>query len=169
MFRLTFAISFVIFFAELASTSSDLDWWKHGVFYQIYPRSFKDSDGDGIGDLAGITEKLDHFADAGVTAIWLSPIYKSPQKDMGYDISDYRDVDPLFGNLEQMDELVREVHARGLKIIMDYVPNHTSDEHEWFRNSEEKVEGFEDYYVWRDAKEDGSEPNNWVSYGGCFF
>ena len=107
-------------------------WWANAVVYQVYPRSFQDTNGDGIGDLKGITSRLDYLADLGVDVVWLSPVYKSPQDDNGYDISDYQDIDPLFGTLEDMDELLAEAHKRGLKIVMDLVVNHTSDEHAWF-------------------------------------
>ena len=108
-------------------------WWANAVVYQVYPRSFQDTNGDGIGDLKGITSRLDYLADLGVDVVWLSPVYKSPQDDNGYDISDYQDIDPLFGTLEDMDELLAEAHKRGLKIVMDLVVNHTSDEHAWFQ------------------------------------
>ncbi len=142
-------------------------WWKHGVVYQIYPRSFLDTDGDGIGDLAGITEKLPYLANLGVDAIWLSPFYPSPMVDFGYDVADYCDVDPLFGTLEDFDRLVAAAHEVGLKVIVDFVPNHTSDQHPWFaeartsRNNPKR-----DWYVWRDAKPDGGLPNNWQAYFG---
>ena len=113
-------------------------WWANAVVYQVYPRSFQDTNGDGIGDLKGITSRLDYLADLGVDVVWLSPVYKSPQDDNGYDISDYQDIDPLFGTLEDMDELLAEAHKRGLKIVMDLVVNHTSDEHAWFQASRDK-------------------------------
>uniref|UniRef100_V5I8D9 alpha-glucosidase n=1 Tax=Anoplophora glabripennis TaxID=217634 RepID=V5I8D9_ANOGL len=146
--------------------SPDTDWWKTAVFYQIYPRSFMDSDGDGIGDLQGIIQKLHHLQDAGVTATWLSPIFKSPQVDQGYDISDYRDIDPDYGTLDDLKELLELAKALGIKIILDFVPNHTSDQHEWFQKSVAKEEGYEDFYVWHDGKVvDGTRvpPNNWLS------
>ena len=113
----------------------DPEWWRGAVIYQIYPRSFQDSNGDGIGDLKGITSRLDYIADLGVDVIWLSPVYQSPQDDNGYDISDYQAIDPLFGTMEDMDELLEQAHARGIKVIMDLVVNHTSDEHAWFQES----------------------------------
>ncbi|PIR87565.1 MAG: alpha-amylase, partial [Candidatus Harrisonbacteria bacterium CG10_big_fil_rev_8_21_14_0_10_45_28] len=149
------------------------NWSRRAVVYQIYPRSFKDTDGDGIGDLKGIIEKLDYLnygtdGSLGITAIWLNPIYKSPMKDFGYDISDYRDIDPIFGDLGIFDRLVAEAHKRGIKIIMDFVPNHTSSEHPWFQESKRaKDNSKRDWYIWRDPKTDGSPPNNWLSiFGG---
>jgi len=141
-------------------------WWKNSVVYQIYPRSFKDSNGDGIGDLRGIIEKLDYLAGLGVDVIWLSPVYKSPNDDMGYDISDYQDVMDEFGTLADWDELLAGLHARGVKLVMDLVVNHTSDEHPWFvaaRTSKDNP--YRDYYIWREGR-DGREPNNWLSFFG---
>lgn len=148
-------------------------WWESAVVYQIYPRSFKDSSGNGVGDLQGIIEKLDYLNDGtpnslGIDAIWLSPFYESPMKDFGYDISDYRNVDPLFGDLATFDRLVEEAHKRNIKIIVDYVPNHTSDEHKWFTESKSSKDNPKrDWYIWRDAQADGGPPNNWGSiFGG---
>ncbi|NEG70635.1 alpha-glucosidase [Bifidobacterium choloepi] len=147
-------------------------WWANAVIYQIYPRSFQDSNGDGIGDLKGITSRLDYLADLGVDVLWLSPVYKSPQDDNGYDISDYQAIDPLFGTMEDMDELLAEAHKRGLKIIMDLVVNHTSDEHAWFQASRDKDDEHADWYWWRPARPGhepgtpGAEPNEWGSYFG---
>ena len=132
-------------------------WWHSAVVYQIYPRSFADSNGDGIGDIPGITGRLDYLAELGVDVVWLSPIYRSPQVDNGYDISDYRDVDPLFGTLADLDELIAEAHARGLKIVMDVVVNHTSDQHPWFVQSRTKGSDKRDWYYWRPARE-GATP-----------
>lgn len=144
-------------------------WWRTSVVYQIYPRSFADSDGDGVGDLRGVLGRLDHLAALGVDVLWLSPVYPSPQDDNGYDISDYRDIDPLFGTLADFDALLAAVHARGMRLIMDLVVNHTSDEHPWFRSS--RTGGaHRDWYVWRPAREGrrpgtpGAEPNNWGSW-----
>jgi oligo-1,6-glucosidase len=123
-------------------------WWTNAVVYQIYPRSFQDSNGDGFGDLQGITSRLDYLADLGVDVIWLSPVYKSPQDDNGYDISDYQDIDPLFGTLEDMDELLAQAHARGIKVVMDLVVNHTSDEHAWFQASRDPQDEHADWYWW---------------------
>lgn len=143
-------------------------WWKESVVYQIYPRSFQDSDGDGVGDLPGIVEKLDHVASLGVEAIWVSPFFRSPMADFGYDIADYRDVDPLFGTLDDFDRLLARAHALGLKVMIDQVLSHTSTEHAWFRESRESRDNPKaDWYVWADAKPDGSPPNNWLSlFGG---
>ena len=147
------------------------EWWRSAVAYQVYPRSFADSNGDGIGDIPGIIGRLDHIAGLGVDVIWLSPVYRSPQDDNGYDISDYRDVDPQFGTLADLDELIAQLHRRGMKLVMDLVVNHTSDEHEWFvesRSSRDNPRA--DWYVWRDPRpghvggEPGAEPNNWESY-----
>ncbi|RSK47846.1 glycoside hydrolase family 13 protein [Bacillus canaveralius] len=138
-------------------------WWKESVIYQIYPRSFNDSNGDGIGDLQGITEKLDYLKELGVDVIWLSPVYKSPNDDNGYDISDYQDIMDEFGTMQDWEKLLTEVHNRGMKLIMDLVVNHSSDEHKWFVESRKSKDNpYRDYYVWRPGK-DGREPNNWES------
>ena len=140
-------------------------WWKEAVIYQIYPRSFMDSNGDGIGDLKGITSRLDYLKYLGIDVIWLSPIYKSPNDDNGYDISDYKDIMDEFGTMEDFDEMLAEAHKRGIKIVMDLVVNHTSDEHKWFMESRKSKDNpYRDYYIWREGK-DGKEPNNW---GACF-
>jgi alpha-glucosidase len=143
-------------------------WWRDGVIYQIYPRSFMDSNGDGIGDLAGITARLDYLADLGVSAIWLSPINPSPDADFGYDVSDYNDIDPKYGTLEDFDRLVAEAHRRGLHIVLDLVLNHTSDRHPWFVQSRSSRENpYRDWYLWRDPAPGGRAPNNWQSvFGG---
>jgi alpha-glucosidase len=146
---------------------ADRPWWETAVVYQVYPRSFADSDGDGVGDLPGITARLDHLAWLGVDAVWLSPFYRSPMRDFGYDISDHTDVDPLFGTLADFDALVARAHRLGLKVIVDYVPNHTSSDHPWFvaaRSSREHPR--RDWYVWRDPAPGGGPPNNWVSIWG---
>jgi alpha-glucosidase len=147
---------------------TDWTWWKHGVVYQIYPRSFKDSNGDGIGDLRGIIDRLDHAAELGVDAIWLSPFYRSPMDDFGYDVADYCDVDPIFGTLDDADALIAACHERNLRLIVDFVPNHTSDQHPWFLESRSsRTNPKRDWYFWRDPKPDGSEPNNWLAnFGG---
>ena len=152
-----------------SQATSDPDrWWHGGVFYQIYPRSYADSNGDGVGDLPGIISKLDHLARLGITGVWLSPVTCSPNRDWGYDVSDYRDIDPAFGTLDDLDTLVREAGARGIRILMDLVPNHTSDQHPWFVDAlSGRDSAHRDYYVWADPKPDGSPPNNWVSiFGG---
>ena len=140
------------------------DWWKNSVVYQIYPRSFKDSNGDGFGDLQGIIEKLPYLQNLGIDVIWLSPVFDSPQDDNGYDISDYRKIYAGFGSNEDMDELIKKAHEHGIKIVLDLVVNHTSDEHAWFVESRKSKDNkYSDYYIWKDPKADGSEPNNWGS------
>ena len=143
-------------------------WWRGAVIYQIYPRSFQDTDGDGVGDLPGVIERLDYVASLGVDAIWLSPFFKSPMADFGYDIADYRAVDPLFGTLADFDRLLAKAHGLGLKVMIDQVLSHTSIEHAWFKESRESRDNPKsDWYVWADAREDGTPPNNWLSiFGG---
>ncbi len=152
-----------------------LAWWQNGVVYQVYPRSFQDTDGDGTGDLPGIIERLDYFVWLGVDAVWLSPVFPSPMTDFGYDVSDYCDIDPLFGTLADMDALIAAAHARGLKIILDYVPNHTSDQHPWFIDSRRgRASAKRDWYIWHDGapgggppnSSAGGPPNNWQSHFG---
>ncbi|WP_050988180.1 alpha-glucosidase family protein [Sinorhizobium sp. CCBAU 05631] len=149
-------------------TRSGDDWWRGAVVYQVYPRSFQDTDGDGIGDLRGVTRRLSHIASLGVDAIWLSPFFRSPQADMGYDVSDYCDVDPMFGSLADFDAMMAEAHRLGLKVIIDQVISHTSDRHPWFvesRSSRSNAKA--DWFVWADPKPDGTAPNNWLSiFGG---
>jgi alpha-glucosidase len=147
---------------------SDAPWWRGAVTYQIYPRSFLDTDDDGVGDLPGIIERLDYVASLGVDAIWIAPFFRSPMADFGYDIADYRDVDPLFGTLADFDVLLAKAHRLGLKVMIDQVLSHTSIEHAWFRESRESRDNPKaDWYVWADAREDGSAPNNWLSlFGG---
>lgn len=139
-------------------------WWKERVAYQIYPRSFQDSNGDGIGDIPGIISRLDALKALGIGIIWLSPVYRSPDADNGYDISDYRDINPKLGTMADMDRLFLEAKKRDIRIIMDLVINHTSDEHEWFQKSRDKGSPYRDYYIWRPGKPDGSPPNNWTSF-----
>ena len=148
--------------------SAALPWWKGAAIYQIYPRSFQDSNGDGIGDLPGITQRLRHVASLGVDAIWISPFFVSPMKDFGYDVADYCDVDPIFGTLADFDALVARAHELGLKVLIDQVYSHTSDEHPWFAESRsDRTNSKHDWYVWADAKPDGSPPSNWQSvFGG---
>src|SRR5262249_41211666 len=143
-------------------------WWQTGVIYQIYPRSFQDSNGDGLGDLRGIMQRLPYLVELGVDAIWLSPIFPSPMVDFGYDISDYTDIDPLFGSLDDFDALLQAAHAQGLRVILDLVPNHTSNQHPWFRESRASRQSPKrNWYIWRDPAENGGPPNNWLSeFGG---
>jgi alpha-glucosidase len=147
----------------MARTSNDT-WWKHAVFYQIYPLSFADSDADSFGDLRGIISRLGYLSDTlGIDALWLSPFYKNPMKDWGYDVSDHTDVDPIFGGLHDARELIDVAHSKGLKVVVDYVINHTSDEHPWFIESKSSRDNPKrDWYVWRDG-DDGEPPTNWVS------
>lgn len=144
------------------------NWWKHGVIYQIYPRSFMDSNADGIGDLEGITKKLDYLAELGVDAIWMSPIFPSPMKDFGYDISDYVGIHEMFGDMDAFDQLLEEAHNRNLRVLLDYVPNHCSDLHEWFQEARSSRDNPKrDWFIWKDPNPDGSPPNNWESlFGG---
>jgi alpha-glucosidase len=148
--------------------SGDNSWWRQGVIYQIYPRSFQDTNRDGIGDLEGIRRRLDHLVSLKIDAIWISPIYASPMADFGYDVSDHRAIDPIFGTMKDFDRLLEEAHRKGLKVILDYVPNHTSDRHPWFLESRaSRHNPKRDWYVWRDARADGGPPNNWTSeFGG---
>jgi alpha-glucosidase len=143
-------------------------WWQHGLIYQIYPRSFMDSNADGTGDLRGITSRLDYLQWLGVDAIWISPIFPSPMADFGYDVSNYVDIDPIFGNLADFDDLLAQAHARDIKVILDYVPNHTSDQHPWFLESRQSTRNpRRNWYIWRSPRSDGSPPNNWLSsFGG---
>lgn len=148
-------------------SEQNMKWWKKAVIYQIYPKSFQDSNGDGIGDLPGIVRRLDYLEDLGIDAVWLSPVYRSPQDDNGYDISDYQDIDPMFGTMADMEELIRESGKHHIRIIMDLVLNHTSDEHRWFQEAKKSRENpYHDYYVWRDGEE-GTPPNDMrASFGG---
>jgi alpha-glucosidase len=143
-------------------------WWQHAVFYEVYPRSFADSNGDGIGDLAGITSKLDYLRKLGVDAIWITPCFPSPQVDFGYDVSDYDNIDPMYGTLADYDRLIKEAHKRHIRVILDFVVNHTSDQHKWFLDSKSsKTSAHRDWYIWRDGKASDQPPNNWESlFGG---
>src|SRR5260370_33879588 len=154
--------------SELTNSMQRELWWQTGVIYQIYPRSFQDSNGDGIGGLRGITQRLSYLVELGIDAIWLTPIFPSPMADFGYDISDYTDIDPLFGGLDEFDALLAAAHAQGIKVILDLVPNHTSDEHPWFLESRASRESRKrDWYIWRDPAANGGPPNNWLSvFGG---
>ena len=143
-------------------------WWERGVIYQVYPRSFQDSGGDGVGDLRGIEKRLDYLVELGIDAIWLSPIFPSPMADFGYDVADFTGVDPLFGSMEDFDRLLAAAHQRGLKLLLDFVPNHSSDQHPWFQESRAPRDSAKrDWYIWRDPAPDGGPPNNWISdFGG---
>jgi alpha-glucosidase len=158
--------------AKKATETNELDWWKNAVIYEVYPRSFQDTNGDGVGDLNGITERLDYLKDLGVDAIWLTPVYPSPHVDFGYDISNYRDIDPQYGTLADFDRLVAEANKRHIRVIMDMVMNHTSDQHEWFLQSRSSRDNpYRDWYCWHDGKgqtetSQGEPPNNWQSLFG---
>ena len=145
-----------------------MNWWQTGIIYQIYPRSFQDSNGDGVGDIQGIIERLPYLVELGIDAIWLSPIFPSPMADFGYDIADYLDVDPLFGSMADLDRLIEAAHQRDLKLLLDLVPNHTSDQHPWFIRSRASLDNPQrDWYIWREPGPDGTPPNNWLSeFGG---
>lgn len=164
-------LSLVLFLAAAVAVSGDVslratEWWMNGVFYQIYPRSFKDSDGNGVGDLKGVIEKLTYLKDLGISAAWLSPIFKSPMIDHGYDIEDFYSIDPLFGTNDDAELLFKTANELGIKIILDFVPNHTSDRCVWFQKSVDNDPEYRDYYVWHDGKKLPSgkrvPPNNWV-------
>jgi len=166
-----FCISWLSASSQTPSRPADAEghqWWQHAVFYEIYPRSFADSNDDGIGDLKGITSKLDYLKDLGVDAIWISPCFPSPQVDFGYDVSDYENIDPMYGTLADFDMLTSEAKKRGIHIILDFVVNHTSDQHQWFLDSKSsRTSAHRDWYIWRDGKGPGQPPNNWVStFGG---
>ncbi|XP_035789993.1 maltase A3-like [Anopheles albimanus] len=172
MFPLRVTLLTLLGWSGMAQLAATKDWWEKAGFYQIYPRSFQDSNGDGIGDLNGITSRLPYLKSLGVSAFWLSPIYPSPMADFGYDISDFKNIHPSFGTLDDFRRLVSEAKNLGLRVILDFVPNHSSDEHEWFKKSVKREPGFEDFYVWQNAKP-GSErdpPNNWVAawYGSAW-
>lgn len=155
--------------APLPAPADPEAWWRGAVIYQVYPRSFRDADGNGVGDLAGLLQGLDHIASLGVDAIWLAPVFPSPQRDFGYDVADYTAVDPLFGALEDLDRVIEGAHARGLRVLLDLVAGHTSDAHPWFRESRASRENPRaDWYVWADPSPDGTPPNNWLSvFGGA--
>ena len=148
----------------ISKSETEPEWWKEAVIYQIYPRSFMDADGDGVGDLQGIISKLDYLKELGVDVLWLSPIYDSPNDDMGYDIRDYQKIMTEFGTMDDFDKMLDEIHKRGMKLIMDLVVNHTSDEHEWFRKALAGDEKYKNYYFFRKGKGDGVPPNNWKSF-----
>ncbi len=151
----------------MASSDGTSHWWQRAIIYQVYPRSFQDSDGDGIGDLEGIRRRLDHLQHLGIDTVWLSPIYPSPMADFGYDVADYGDIDGRFGTMADFDRLIADIHARGMKLVLDFVPNHSSDRHPWFVQSRAaRTNPKRDWYIWRDPKPDGSPPNNWMSHFG---
>jgi len=156
--------------AQTHSRSGDAQghqWWQHAVFYEVYPRSFADSNNDGVGDLNGMTSKLDYLKDLGVDAIWITPCFPSPQVDFGYDVSDYEAIDPMYGTLADFDKLVAEAKKRGIRFILDFVVNHTSDQHPWFVDSRSsRTSAHRAWYVWRDGKGNGKPPNNWTSNFG---
>ena len=149
------------------SSSLAKEWWQNSIVYQVYPRSFQDSDGDGTGDIKGIQSRLPYLSEIGIETVWISPVYKSPMADFGYDISDFMDIDPIFGTLADFKTLVESARELGIKIVMDFVPNHSSDQHEWFTKSVAQIEPYTDYYIWKDPSgfdQDGTPlpPNNWV-------
>ncbi|XP_063702269.1 alpha-glucosidase-like [Culicoides brevitarsis] len=164
----------IVIIVEAKSVKNELptkQWWQRANFYQLYPRSFKDSNGDGIGDLKGMIANFDHLKELGITATWLSPIFASPQKDLGYDVSDFYKIDEAYGDMKDFEALIERAHNLSIKIMLDYIPNHTSDQHQWFQDSVKKVNGKDDYYVWRngtlDENNNPKPPNNWVSvFGG---
>ncbi|XP_065203795.1 maltase 2-like [Planococcus citri] len=174
MYSLSILLVIIVIFCTFAitrsstfSTEGELDWWQTAVIYQIYPRSFKDSNSNGIGDLKGIEEKAEYLKDLGIDAIWISPIFKSPMADMGYDVSDFKAIDPLFGTMTDFESLRDKLHSLGIKLTLDFVPNHSSDEHEWFIKSVQRIDPYTDYYVWQDPKAWINEttpvpPNNWI-------
>ena len=143
-----------------------MEWWKDAIIYQIYPRSFQDSNGDGIGDIPGIISRLDHLQALGVGAVWLGPVYRSPGVDNGYDVSDYREIDPVYGTMEDMERLIAEAGKRGIRILMDLIINHTSTDHYWFRWGRDRTSPYADYYYWSRGGADGSLPNNWTGFFG---
>ncbi|KAM3863199.1 amino acid transporter heavy chain SLC3A1 [Diretmus argenteus] len=152
--------------AVIALSPRCLSWWQSSPVYQLYPRSFRDTDGDGVGDLRGIREQLDHFQYLNIKSVWISPFYRSPMRDFGYDVEDFRAIDPIFGTMQDFEDLLAEMHNKNLKMIMDFIPNHTSDRHRWFNLSRSRDEHYKDYYVWTDCNATAPRPNNWVSVFG---
>jgi oligo-1,6-glucosidase len=164
MKKISLLIFCVLFFAGVIFAQSQNAWWKSSVVYQIYPRSFKDSNGDGIGDLKGVTQKLDYLKNLGIETVWISPFFKSPMDDNGYDVSDYEAIDPLFGTMADFDEMLREMKKRRMKLVIDLVVNHSSDEHRWFQEARKSKDNpYHDYYIWKDGVRD-APPNNWISF-----
>src|SRR5690348_9557857 len=163
-------ISLLSFTAEAQQSKRDTEghqWWQHAVFYEIYPRSFADSNNNGIGDLNGIASKLGYLHDLGVDAIWITPCFPSPQVDFGYDVSDYQAIDPIYGSLQDFDQLIVEANKHHIRVILDLVVNHTSDQHPWFLDSKSsRTSAHRDWYIWRDPKPDHEAPNNWLSIFG---
>lgn len=168
MTRRAVVLSLAVIQTIITQATCAVDWWEDASLYQIYPRSFQDSDGDGVGDLQGITSRLEYLKEIGITATWLSPVFESPMSDFGYDISNFTRIDPIFGSLEDFDNMIKKAKKLGVKILLDFVPNHSSDQCEWFQKSLKREEGFEDFYVWDDGKVDPNdntkrlEPSNWV-------
>ncbi|MGA9594405.1 MAG: alpha-amylase family glycosyl hydrolase, partial [Candidatus Acidiferrales bacterium] len=154
--------------AQAPAPPATLEWWQRAVFYEVYPRSFADSNGDGIGDINGITSRLDYLHDLGVDAIWITPCFPSPHVDFGYDVSNYENIDPMYGSLADFDRLLAEAKKRNIRVVLDFVMNHTSDQHPWFLDSKSsRTAAKRDWYIWRDGKGDGHPPNNWISgFGG---
>ena len=164
---ITFAAALPVAGQQQANDAQSHPWWMGAVFYELYPRSFADSNNDGIGDLNGITAKLDYLKGLGVDAIWITPCFPSPQVDFGYDISDYEEIDPMYGSLADFDRLIAEANKRGIRILLDFVANHTSDQHKWFQDSRSsRTSAHRDWYIWRDGKGADRPPNNWVSTFG---
>ena len=170
---LTYLLIFFILYENIRGNFADpnqVDWWESASLYQIYPRSFKDSNGDGVGDIEGIAERLEYLKEIGITATWLSPVFESPMSDFGYDISNFTRIDPAFGTLEDFDKMISKAKKLGIKIILDFVPNHSSDECDWFKKSVNREHGFEEFYVWHDGKQDPNNsgnlvvPSNWVRF-----
>lgn len=172
-YRIILTVCFCLTITKCVADDSKKDWWEHATVYQIYPRSFADSDGDGIGDLPGITSKLSHLNDIGVNTIWMSPIFQSPQKDFGYDVSDFYAIHHEYGTMKDFEEFLKEAKKRNINVLLDFVPNHSSDQCEWFKKSVRNETKFDDYYVWQNGKvlENGTRlpPNNWVIKNSCCF
>src|SRR5277367_239460 len=165
--QLLLTLSYSIFSVAQPPDAAGHQWWQHAVFYEIYPRSFADSNNDGIGDLNGISSKMSYLHELGVDAIWITPCYPSPQVDFGYDVSDYENIDPKYGTLQDFDRMVKKGKQENIRIILDFVINHTSDQHKWFLDSKSsKTAAHRNWYIWRDGKGPGEPPNNWISIFG---